>query len=415
MALFLFGVSHRNASTAQREHLAVTNAELAAHLRALLGVAGVSEALLLSTCHRSEWVVEADDPAPVRDWLSGHYPAVSEPVGEICYVFQGIDAISHLVALGCGLDSMVLGEPEIFGQLKKAYAQAHALAAVGPQLRLLFPGVWAAVKKIRHQTQLGRHSLSMAQVVWQWAKQLFDDLSSCQLLCLGAGQMTAAVLRQAMAEGVRDITLLSRRLSSAQALAATLGAAPVVGNMADCAAALCEVDMVVAATGSAKVVLSEPMLRDAMRSRARRKPLLVVDLAMPRDVDPAVGALSDVYLHHLEDLQGVLAKHQGHRDQAAAGAQALLGPVVAALDAQLNVARAGRAIDVYRQSAERMRDERLAWARARLRRGDTPEVILDQLATQLTQKLLHQPTQDLRALAGAGDWESFQTLLKQLM
>lgn len=402
MALLLCGLNHRSAPLAWRESLAMNASQIPACLQVILAMQGVTEVAILSTCHRTEFILDAAHLAPLQQYLQKRVPGLQQRWPELMYCYHGEAVIRHLLEVACGLDSQVLGEPEILGQMKRAYAMAKTQSTVGPQFHRLFAGVFSASKKIRQHTTIGKHSISMAHIVWQWAKQLFAQMPACRVLLVGAGEMNALVAAYAQSFGIKQLMVASRTDLSPEDLAHRFGPVAEVVSMTELPDVLKRVDMVVSAANHGMPVVGKGMVESALAA-GRRRPMLMVDLAMPRSIEPEIGLLPDVYLHNLDDMQKVLAQHHAHRAQAADAAQPLLNAAVHALQTDLNVLRAGGMIERYRERAERVTDESLTWARAQLRRGDDPDQVLTQLAHQLSRRLMHLPTVDLRKAAARGD------------
>lgn len=406
MALTLCGINHETADAASRAALAVPASQLPSTLQSLSELPGVHQAVIVSTCHRTEYIVDTDGVDALQAWLGEQHDGMDRLWSHF-YLKQDEDAVRHLVALGVGLDSMVLGEPEILGQLKQAYTTADDMGVVGPTFRALFQGIFSASKKIRSQTAVGQHSLSMAHIAWQWAAQLFGDLQDGSVLFVGAGMMNAQVAAYASAFGVKRMWVASRRLATASVLAESIGGTAI--EMVNMAEILPQVDMVVSATNHPLPVIGKGMIESSLRKR-RGRPMLLIDLAVPPDIEPEVRDLSHVYHHTMEDMEKVLAANQCSRERQAQAAHALVAPMANQIIMRLNVLRASQVIQSYRKQVRRFAEDRVAWAHARLRRGDDPMLVTSQLADQLTQQMMHRPTRGLRQMAERGQWQSLDQL-----
>jgi glutamyl-tRNA reductase len=413
MPLFLFGINHCNAALHEREHIACSAADAPELMSAFMRLPAVSEVMILSTCHRTEWLVVSEVIEPAQEWLGNHYQHTVWQQKH--YAYQDRDAVDHLLRVACGMDSVIVGEPEILGQLKEAYRLATEHSAIGSSLNQVIESVLAACKRIRHRAALGTHSLSMAQIAWQWVRQLWDDLPHRRILLLGAGAMNRLVLKYAAAHEVGHCVVMSRQLSSATRLAESMsGAVPTsaapLAHLPEC---LTEVDAVISATSHPLPVITRSMVLQAMTTR-RHRPLLLIDLAVPRDIEPGVEECSDVFVHHLDDMQQVLDQHQASRHAQLSDAMPLLSPAVDDIMAQRHLLRANKALQSYRHAADAQCQAALDAATAQLQAGVAAHEVLQSMTQQLAQKLLHEPTVRLRELAAAGHWSALQHALHTL-
>jgi glutamyl-tRNA reductase len=400
MAVTILGLNHRTAPVALREKVAFTEDRLVAALRALLQEQGVAEVLILSTCNRTEvyWAGSASGNE-LSEWLVRHHD-VSLDLTSNLYVHQEQQAVEHAFNVASGLDSMVLGETQILGQLKDAYRVAQESGSTGPHLNKLFQAAFATAKRIRSQTLIGANSVSLASATVSLARRVYADLSAHTALMIGAGDMIALTARHFATAGVKRMVIANRTLSRAQTLAEELkGHAVDLQNLDQ---ELAEADIVISCTASPTALITKTAAAAALRAR-RRRPIFMVDLAVPRDIEPEVSELEDIYLFSIDDLQQLVEEHRQQREAAAGGARRLIGEEVARFLGEIRAKEAGPAIRALRQQAEAIRGQTLESAQRMLIAGKSPEEALEYLANTLTKRLLHAPTQALRQASEAAE------------
>ncbi|MBT8766166.1 glutamyl-tRNA reductase [Pseudomonas boanensis] len=405
MAFLALGINHKTASVDVRERVAFTPEQLVEALQQLCRVTPSREAAILSTCNRSELYLEQDQPCidEVLAWLAGYHNLSLEELRACAYVHQDDDAVRHMMRVAAGLDSMVLGEPQILGQMKSAYAVAREAGTVGPLLGRLFQATFSTAKTVRTDTAIGENPVSVAFAAVSLAKQIFADLHRSQALLIGAGETITLVARHLHEQGVKRIVVANRTLERASMLAEEFGAHAVL--LADMPQELVNSDIVISSTASQLPILGKGAVERALKQR-RHKPIFMVDIAVPRDIEPEVGELDDVYLYTVDDLHEVVAENLKSRQGAAQAAEELVG---AGVDDFMQRLRELAAVDVlraYRQQAERHRDDELAKALRLLQNGSSAEEVLAQLARGLTNKLLHAPSVQLKKLSADGRFDA---------
>jgi glutamyl-tRNA reductase len=400
MAFNILGLNHRTAPVALREKVAFTEERLVAALRALRQERGVAEAVILSTCNRTEvyWAGSATG-SELTQWLERHHDNALDLAASL-YVHQEQHAIEHAFKVASGLDSMVLGEAQILGQLKEAYRLALESGSTGPHLNKLFQAAFSTAKRVRTETQIGANAVSLASATVNLARRMYSDLSAHNALMIGAGEMIELAARHFSTAGVKRMVIANRTLSRAQALAAEINAHGVDLSQLD--HELAQADIVVSCTASLLPLISKSSAAAALRTR-RRRPILIVDLAVPRDVDPAVADLEDVYLFSIDDLQQLIDENRQQREVAAGGARLLIGEEVARFLAEARAKEAAPAIRALRQQADGIRQQTLEQARRLLSAGKSADEALEYLANTLTNRLLHAPTQALRQASGSAE------------
>ncbi len=414
MPLFAVGLNHNSAPLDVRERMVFSGDTLQSSLRDLKEQLGVDEAVIVSTCNRTELYTTLNavpDPQPVIEWLCRTRGVSSDWLMPYLYRHQGSHALSHLLRVSAGLDSMILGEPQILGQTKAAYAEAARAGTLGQVLSRAFQHAFAVAKQIRTQTAIGANPVSVAFAAVSLARQIFGELSQSDALLIGAGEtieLTARHLRQA---GIRGITVANRTLERAQALALPLGARAI--TLSEIPQALEYSDIVIASTASPLPIIGKGSVERALKAR-KRKPVFMVDLAVPRDIEAEVGDLNDVYLYTVDDLREVIADNLRSRQAAAEQAEEIIHTQVNQFLGWVRSLEAVDSIQALRNRAAGQRDEILARAKRRLRAGAPPEEVLEYLANTLTNTLLHAPTAGLREVAASGD-ERRLSLARQLL
>ena len=404
MPLIALGLNHLTAPVSLREQVAFDLDAAGEALLELTREPGVEEALILSTCNRTELyvgVMPGAEDIP-QAWLSRHHHLTPGKLDEFLYRHDERDAVRHMFRVATGLDSLVLGEPQILGQVKDAYQQARDAQVLRAPLDRLLQHTFAVAKRVRTDTRIGAHTVSVAFTAVRLAEQVFTDIKQACVLLIGAGDTIELAARHLADKQARRLIVANRTLETAQELAGRYGGYAIA--LADLPQHLAEVDIVISSTAARQPVLTRGMVEKAMATR-RRKPMFMVDIAVPRDIEPSVGELPDVYLYGIDDLRQVIDDNRRSREAAAREAGAII-------DLQVDRYMAWRraltlknpALDM-RQHAEVYRDEVLDKARAMLARGKPADEALAFLANTLTNKLLHHPSARLREAALSGDLE----------
>ncbi len=413
MAFNILGINHRTASVALREQVAFADERLRAALLALRQESGVAEAVILSTCNRTElyWAGPAADTA-LADWLKRHHDSTVD-LSPSLYVHRERHAVEHAFNVAAGLDSMVLGEAQILGQLKEAYRFAQEAGSTGPALNRLFQAAFSAAKRIRTETQIGANAVSLASATVSLARRVYSDFSERSALLVGAGEMIALTARHLASSGVRRMVIANRSLPRAQTLAAELKAYAV--GLGDLGQELQTADIVVCCTASPVPLITKSLAASALGARRRRRPIFMVDLAVPRNIDPEVAQLKDVYLFSIDDLQKVIEENRQQRELAADDAKLLIDEEVARFMAEARAHDAGPAILALREQANEIRANTLEQAKRMLAAGRSGDEVLDYLANTLTNRLMHGPTQALRQAAESSDTVLAEAIARLLL
>ena len=402
MPLVLVGLNHKTAPVDVREKVAFGPAQLAAALQDLAGPAGAQEGIIVSTCNRTELycVVESGSAADPAAWLERWHaqPGLQEHL----YRLEGDAAVQHAFQVAAGLDSMVIGEPQILGQLKDAYRAAQEAGTAGVFLNRLFQSTFAVAKRVRTETNIGANAVSVASAAVGLARQIFSGLERHTALLVGAGETIALTARHLHAHGVRKIIIANRTLARAEALAEEFNASAI--TLDSLAQHLPQADIVISSTASPVPVITLRDTKAALAAR-KRKPIFMVDIAVPRDIEPEIAELEDVYLYSLDDLQQFIRDNLQARHDAADQARTLIDEEVHRFHLALRGQDAVPAIRALRATAEVRRQQTLEQAQRLLAAGKTPAEALEYLAMTLTSRLIHTPTQTLREAGEQGDEE----------
>lgn len=401
MSLIALGLNHKTAPVDVRERLALAPDRMVDALRELVSLGPVREAAIVSTCNRMEIysrVAEGGDEALV-DWLHGQHSFTPADLRPYLYAHREDSAIRHLLRVACGLDSLVLGEPQILGQIKTAYGQASEAHTLGPTLNRLFQHAFAVAKQVRTDTAIGASPVSVAFAAVSLARQIFGRLDTKTALLIGAGETIELAARHLHANGLARVIVANRTVERAHALAEQFGGYAIA--LSELSAHLHEADIVIASTASPVPVLGKGAVESALKRRKRR-PIFMVDIAVPRDIEPEVGSLEDVYLYTVDDLEQVIEENRRSRAEAAQQAEEIIDTQMHSFLDWLRAQGATGLIRDYRDQAGRLRDETLERAYRLLRQGRSPEEALDFLAHTLTNKLTHHPTARLREACGEG-------------
>jgi glutamyl-tRNA reductase len=401
MALVTLGINHRTAPVAIRERVAFTPERMAEAFAELRAAAGATEAAILSTCNRTEIYLAADENcAPlILRWLAGFHNVDAGDLEDVIYVHHDSEAVRHLMRVSAGLDSMVLGEPQILGQLKDAYALAQEHKACGSFLARLFEHTFSVAKRVRTQTAIGENPVSVAYAAVSMANRIFADMSRNKALLIGAGKTIELVARHLADAGVKDFLVANRTLERAQTLAQVHGGKGIL--LSDIAEHLHEVDIIISSTASPLPVLGKGTVERALKKR-KHQPFFMVDIAVPRDIEPEVAELDDVYLYTVDDLRQVIEENIRSREGAAREAEDLINLGVQEFLNQLRALDAVFTLKQFRQRAEDLRDVETEKALRSLRNGADPETVMRSLARGITNKLLHQPSIQVRKATTAG-------------
>jgi glutamyl-tRNA reductase len=411
MSLIALGINHRTAPVELREQVAISGDRIADALHDLVSMPAVNEAAILSTCNRTELYCGLQDSHTdaLTDWLARFHRLKPEVIRPHIYSFPNDDAVRHLLRVAGGLDSMILGEPQILGQMKEAWQTATDAGTLDITLGRLFQHTFSVAKQIRTDTAIGESPVSIAFAAVSLARQIFSDFKQRTALLIGAGETIELTARHLHDQHLGRLTVANRTPENAHSLAANFGGYGI--GLDEIPAHLAEADIVISATSSSTTILDKAMVKAALKGRKHR-PVFMVDIAVPRDIDPAVAELEDIYLYTVDDLQEVIQENLKSRQQAAHQAEDIIDVQVDRFMAWLRGQDAVTSIRSYRLLAEQQRDEVLDKARQMLSSGKDPQQALEFLARTLTNKLAHGPSVRIRQAAESGDTALMQAALK---
>ena len=404
MPLYALGLNHSTAPVKVREQVAFQPDTLGVALRDLIALPSVKEAAILSTCNRTEVYFSAAEAAPVERWLESFHRVPSESLHPYVYTLPQDRAVSHAFRVASGLDSMVLGEPQILGQMKHAVRSAEAAGALGLILNRLFQRTFAVAKDVRTNTDIGSASISMAAAAVKLAERIYPSLSDQHLLLIGAGEMIDLAAAHFAAKHPKSITVANRTLERGEQLAARIGASAITLN--ELPERLAHFDMIVTSTASSLPILGKGLLERAIKSR-RHRPMFIVDLAVPRDVEPEAAELDDVFLYSVDDLANIVKDNLQIRVDSLAQAEAMIAEQAQGFLRWLDGRSVIPTLTALQGHHESLRAAEVERARKLLAGGAAPEQVIEQLARGLTNKFLHAPAQ---ALTRAGEAERAQLL-----
>ncbi|MDX1915970.1 MAG: glutamyl-tRNA reductase [Methylophilus sp.] len=391
MQLYTIGVNHTTAPIAIRENVAFNNETLHAALSDLTAK-NAAEAAILSTCNRTEIYVQSATPEPIVSWLADYHKLDLNKVQPYTYMLSNQDAVKHAFRVASGLDSMVLGEPQILGQFKQSVKIAQEAGTLGTLLHKLFQRTFEVAKEVRTNTDIGGSSISMAAAAVKLAQRIFGDISQQKVLFIGAGEMIELCADHFAAQKPKSITVANRTIERGTQLAEKIHGQAILLN--DLHARFAEFDIVITSTASQLPIVGLGMVESAIKAR-RHRPIFMVDLAVPRDIEPEVADLDDVFLYTVDDLAQVVSEGIGNRQEAAINAEMIVQARVEHFMEWLKKREAVPTIKALRKHVESMRQAELEKALKLIQKGESPEKVLEVLSNALTNKFLHAPSHAL--------------------
>ncbi|MGV3346267.1 glutamyl-tRNA reductase [Enterobacteriaceae bacterium LUAb1] len=411
MTLLALGINHKTASVALRERVTFSSCMMDKALNSLLAQPKVQGGVVLSTCNRTELYLSVEEQENIHEqvvaWLCDYHQLSVEEVQNSLYWHHDNEAVSHLMRVACGLDSLVLGEPQILGQVKKAFADSLHGHALSSELERMFQRSFSVAKRVRTETEIGANAVSVAFAACSLARQIFETLSAVCVLLVGAGETIELVARHLREHGVKKVLIANRTRERAQLLANETGAEVIA--LADIDQRCAEADIIISSTASPLPVIGKGMIERALKNR-RNRPMLLVDIAVPRDIEPETGNLANAYLYSIDDLHAIIEQNQAQRKAAAVQAETIVVQESRKFMAWLRAQSATETIREYRAQANEVRSELEIRALSALQNGANPESVLRDLAHKLTNRLIHAPTTALQQAAGDGDEERLQFL-----
>lgn len=415
MSFFALGVNHQTASVELREQIAFNAERLSRLLAEQSHHQSLKDLVVVSTCNRTEVYAMAENAESLLKWLADANNIDVKHLIHHVYRYENTQAITHLMRVASGLDSLMLGEPQILGQVKSALALSKEAQAVSPELNSVFEYAFYAAKRVRSETAVGSHAVSMGYAVAQLALQVFSKPEKLIVMVVAAGEMNSLVAKHLAEMGVAKIIICNRSRERADQLAQEISHQVEVEiiDFSALAENLYRADVVSSCTGSLYQVIAYPDVKAALKKR-RYQQMLMVDLAVPRDIDPKVEALDGVYLYGVDDLQSVIEENLAQRRQAAVEAEVMVNQLATQLITHQKVKEAGSTIHAYRQHSEEVSQQELTHALEALQHGENAEQVLQQFAHRLTQKLMHPTSILLREAAKAENPDYFEWLQQHL-
>jgi len=413
MALLSLGINHLTAPVDIREKVAFAPEQMTQALHELQDIPAVNETVIVSTCNRTEIYCDAssDCAEVITHWLTAHHGIGENSLSPFIYQHSDQEVARHLFRVASGLDSMVLGEPQILGQLKDSYARARDGNAINSILDRLFQHSFSVAKRVRTDTEIGSNPVSVAFAAVSLSKQIFSNLDELHALLIGAGETIELVSRHLKSQQIGSMTIANRSIERARALADQIGADAVQINAIP--EELVRADIVISSTASQLPILGKGAIESALKQRKHR-PVFMVDLAVPRDIEPEASTLQDIYLYTVDDLKSVVDKNLRGRELAAEAAQEIVNLEVTMFDRWLRTHQSADQIRQLRDGAELIRQQAVEKALAQLAQAADPEQAIRRLASEITNKLLHKPTMEMRKALQEGDEDRIQ-LLKSLI
>lgn len=419
MTILVLGINHKTASVGLREKVAFSDEKRQLALQQIQQFSLGQSAVILSTCNRTEIylhnkAIPPEQSAQWHDecvaWFAQIHQLDILELQSCLYLHKNQQAAEHLMRVACGLDSLILGEPQILGQVKQAYQISEDYyhdtqhTAVSSELSRLFQKTFAAAKRVRTETHIGESAVSVAYAATTLARQIYESLTELNVLLIGAGETIELVARHLLRHGVKKLIISNRTLSRANELVTKLETSipTEVLGLDQLQLGLNQADLVISSTGSPDVLVTQAMVKVAQKAR-RYKPMLMIDIAVPRDVDESVAKLDSVYHYTVDDLNHIIQQNMSEREKASEQAQGIIDEECQDFFAWLKVHQSSDLIRDYRQNAEAIRQDLLEKALASLAQGESADKILQELSLKLTNKLLHAPTQAMQAMAKQGD------------
>ncbi|OBW96000.1 glutamyl-tRNA reductase [Gallibacterium salpingitidis] len=430
MAILVLGINHKTATVALREKVAFNDEKRQVALQQLQTSLAES-AVIVSTCNRTEIYLHNRQISPLENseqnqqwlaeiklWFAQLHHLSLEELQTALYMQQNQQCVTHLMRVACGLDSLILGEPQILGQVKQAYQFSETFyqqqnRMISTELSRLFQKTFSTAKRVRTETEIGGNAVSVAYAACSLARQIFDSFKRLRILLVGAGETIELVSRHLFQHGAKHIMIANRTLANAEALAERVGGQMDILSLNQLQEGLNLADIVISSTGSSDILITKNMVEIAQKQR-RFDPMLIIDIAVPRDVEESVHQLEAVYHYSVDDLQNIIQHNMQQREQASLAAEEIIHEECADFFLWLKLHQSSNLIKTYRQQAEQIRLELLDKAALSLHQGVDSEQVLQELSYKLMNRLLHTPTQVMQELVKAGETKSLQLFSKSL-
>ncbi|WP_022944688.1 glutamyl-tRNA reductase [Pseudoalteromonas ruthenica] len=413
MTIVALGINHKTASVDLRERVAFSPEQLDRALQQLTMQDEFAESVIVSTCNRTEIYcsLESGTPEQVLQWLAQFHQLDSKELAENVYSFVHSQAIYHLMKVACGLDSLVLGEPQILGQIKQAYASAKKNGGVGVLFERLFQKTFSVAKQVRTETNIGASAVSVAYAAVNLAKHIYGKLDNTRVLLIGAGETIELVAKHIHQHSPQSMTVANRTIDRARNLADEFAAGVI--SLAQLPEQLPQADIVISSTASTLPIIGKGVIEQALKKR-KNKPMLLIDIAVPRDIESQVAELDNAYLYSVDDLQAIVSENMATREQAAKEAEQIITARVSEFDNWLKSLDSVGLIRDYRNDVTQTKEQLLERAMAQLASGKEPEKIMVELANKLTNRLMHAPTKAIKDAAEKGEVGQLAQMQKML-
>jgi len=405
LSIVAVGINHKTAPVAVREKISFNPDRLSVALQEMLSAVQCREVAILSTCNRTElYLVQEGDVETTQErlvkWLESYHNVPASTILPSIYWHLDQQAVNHMMRVACGLDSLVLGEPQILGQMKQAYSQAKAAGSMALVMDRLFQRTFGVAKQVRTETEIGASAVSVAFASVNLAKHIFASLEKARVLLVGAGETIELVAKHLYENNVGKITVANRTIAKAENMAKQIGADVItLGQIPE---VMSEADIVISSTGSTLPIIGKGMVEQALGKR-RHQPIFMVDLAVPRDIEEQVGDLEDVFLYTVDDLQSIIAQNLENRRKAAVEAESIVNRQSDSFMAWLRGLNTQDTVVSYRKQCLSERDLLLEKAVTQLNSGKNPQAVINELATKLTNKFMHAPTSAIQSAAQGGE------------
>ncbi|AWI51697.1 glutamyl-tRNA reductase [Actinobacillus porcitonsillarum] len=431
MTILALGINHKTASVGLRGKVAFDDQKRQLALSQIQQQDLAESVVILSTCNRTELYFHQPNITPREEeadnlewrekcfnWFANIHQLDHDELRECIYFKQNMEAARHLMKVACGLDSLILGEPQILGQVKQAYHDSEHFyqkqhIGISSKLSRLFQRTFSTAKRVRSETEIGSSAVSVAYAACGLARQIFDDFGKLRFLLVGAGETIELVARYLIQHGAKNIMIANRTHIRAEMLAEKLNVPMQILSLSALQVGLNQADVVISSTGSPDTLISKEMVREAQKQR-QFDPMLLVDIAVPRDIDENAGDIDGVYSYSVDDLQNIIQRNLAQRQQAAEQAEMIVDEECKAFFEWLKQQQSSDLIKRYRQDAEAIRQELLTKAMQAIHSGQDSEKILNELSYKLTNSLLHIPTQALQSMAKEGNSKGLQSFSQAL-
>lgn len=418
MTILVLGINHKTASVALREKVAFSEEKRLLALQQIQQQQLAQHAVIVSTCNRTEIYLHNKQVSPQEsqhlaercaDWFAQVHQLEVEDLKTCLYLHQNQQAVQHIMRVACGLDSLILGEPQILGQVKQAYQISEDFyqkqnMPLSTELSRLLQKTFSTAKRVRTETNIGESAVSVAYAACSLARQIFDNLRSLNVLLVGAGETIELVSRHLLRHGVKNLVISNRTLARAEALVEKLGSKQSIQTLSleHLQQALNQADIVIASTASPTVLITQEMVKQAQLQR-RNAPMLVVDIAVPRDVEESVNELDAVYHYTVDDLHNIIQRNLSEREKASLHAEQIIREECAEFFEWLKVHQFSGLIRTYRNESDQIRQELLEKAMQTLQQGENAQQVLQELSYKLMNKLIHPPTQAMQIMVKMGN------------